>query len=58
MLAAQTLLATSRIYGTVYSFDHPVSVIRDYGDDNPNKTRYSLYEYATQDPALMRELVK
>ena len=58
MLAAQTLLNTQRIRGTVYSFDHPESVVRDYGEDNPNISRYKLYEYANLNPKLMNELVK
>jgi predicted glycosyltransferase involved in capsule biosynthesis len=58
MLAAQTLLNTQRIMGTVYSFDHPESVVRDYGEDNPNISRYKLYEYANLNPKLMNELVK
>lgn len=58
LLAAQTLLNTQRLAGTIYSFDHPYSVERKYDDTNPNYPRYSLYQYAAQDPALMRELVK
>lgn len=58
MLAAKTLLNTQRIIGTVYSFDHPDSVERDYGDFNPNRPRYALYEMANSNPTLMKEVVK
>ena len=57
LVAAQTLLDVKRIIGTVYSFDHPVSVIRDYGPTNPNKARYDLYLAAAGDPDAMTKLV-
>lgn len=58
MVSAQTLLDTARIYGTVYSYDHPMSVERVYDETNPNYNRYSLYLRAENRPALMSELVK
>lgn len=58
LLAAETLLDTKRIMGTVYSFDHPYSVERKYDDTNPNYPRYSLYRHAANNPALMREVIK
>ena len=44
MLAAETLLDAQRLMGTVYSFDHPMSVVREYTPENPNYNRYRLYE--------------
>lgn len=58
MLAAKTLLNTQRLFGTVYSFDHPMSVERDYGDTNPNLPRHKLYKLAYKSPDLMTELIK
>lgn len=57
-LAAQALVKVMRIYGTVWSFDHPMSVERKYDENNPNYPRYKLYELAKDSPALMAELVR
>ena len=56
--AAQTLKTVLRIYGTVWSFDHPMSVERKYDDTNPNYSRFCLYEWAKDQPDLMAEVVK
>lgn len=58
MAAVNTLSQWWRIYGTVWSFDHPDTADRTYDDTHPNKARYELYEYANGKPALMAELVK
>lgn len=57
-IAAETLLTTARVIGTVYSIDHPDSVHRQYDDTNPNHARYRLYLALQGDPTLMAELVK
>ena len=55
--AAVTLLRTTRLDGAVWSFDHPDSVRRNLGDDNPNKARWQQYVDATFHPEAMRELI-
>lgn len=56
--AVNTLSQWWRVYGTVWSFDHPHTADRGYDDGHPNKARYRLYEFANDDPALMAELIK
>ena len=55
-LAAQTLVGTRRLPGTIFSFNH--SANRDMSQDNPNKPRYELYRYANGNPAMMREVIR
>ena len=56
--AAETLSRVTRIYGTVWSWDHPMSVERKYDEDNPNYPRFRLYEYAEGDQELMTEVIR
>lgn len=63
LLAAKTLLKVERVDGTVYSFNHSVDSSgvdgRDLSENNPNKARWRLYEFASRaSEAVMRELVK
>lgn len=56
-LAAKTLAKAGRLPGMVYSFDHKAN--RDLSNNNPNKVRYRLYEFAARAGAdVMRELIK
>lgn len=57
MAAIHTLSQWWRIYGTVWSFDHPDSADRDY-DTHPNKARFRLYERCNGDAEMMAELIK
>jgi glycosyltransferase involved in cell wall biosynthesis len=58
----ETLGTVQRIPGTVYSFNHATNAggqpDRDYTDNNPNKARFALYEFARGRPRIMRELIK
>ena len=53
--AATTLAKVRRLPGTVFSFNHPAH--RDTTDTNPNKARFSLYQFATNRPAVMTQLI-
>ncbi len=55
-LVARTLSTVNRLPGIIFSFNH--SADRDVTDNNPNKHRYQLYEFAFGKPQVMRELVK
>lgn len=55
-LAAHTLVGTRRLPGTIFSFNH--SANRDLSQDNPNRARFALYQFANGKPAMMRELVR
>jgi Glycosyl transferase family 2 len=55
-LAAYTLASVRRLDGVVFSFDHPME--RDVSENNPNRSRWQLYQLASGKPHLMRELVK
>jgi hypothetical protein len=54
--AAETLSTISRVPGVMMSFNH--SVDGDRAMDNPNRTRYQLYQFCYKKPDLMRELIK
>lgn len=53
---AQTLNHTSRIPGTVYSFNH--ATVRNYTETNPNYVRFKQFEDAYEDPVAMRRLIR
>lgn len=55
---ANTLGTIGRITATVFSFDHPASVVRDMSRDSPNRVRAELYQMCEGRPSLIRELVK
>lgn len=60
---AMTLATTVRIIGVLWSIDHDAGPSmhwsgRDLSEDNPNKTRFLLYESANGNPKIMRELIK
>jgi hypothetical protein len=55
-LAARTLSSIHRVEGIVFSFNHAAE--RDLTAQNPNRARYSLYQYANGKPDAMRELIK
>lgn len=55
MLAAQTLLSTRRVAGTVFAFGH--SADRDMSQGNPGWARIQLYRFAKGRPEIMRELI-
>lgn len=52
---AQTLATVRRLPGVVFSFNHPAD--RDTTDTNPNKARFSLYQFATGKPPIMTQLI-
>ena len=62
MLAARTLLKTARLPGIIWSFNHGVTEYvtgtRDLSDNNPNKARAKLFQFADGKPDVMRALLK
>lgn len=61
-MAADTLAATARVPGKVYSFNHATDEHgfpdRVLGPENPNFSRFQLYEMCYGKPKLMKELIK
>jgi Glycosyl transferase family 2 len=55
-LAASTLASVRRLNGVAFSFDHAVE--RDTSENNPNRSRWQLYQLVAGKPHLMRELLK